>query len=189
MTETRKQATTKTTLKLMGVVVSMFVFAIWVMPPLYDVFCDITGLNGKTGGRYEAVESKIDLTRTVTVQFLATNNENMPWSFKPEIQSIKVHPGEEVEVRYLATNPTQQAMVAQAIPSVVPFRAAEYFHKTECFCFNQQPLDGGQSAALPLRFIIDQDVPKQVHTITLSYTLFDVTDRVTLASQQNNNAG
>ena len=73
-------------------------------------------------------------------------------------------------------------MVAQAVPSVVPFKAAEYFHKTECFCFNQQPLDGGENAELPLRFIVDQDVPKQVHTITLSYTLFDITDKLTLAS-------
>lgn len=185
MKVSRTQANSKTTAKLLAVAVSMFVFAIWVMPPLYDAFCEITGLNGKTAGQYEAVESKVDTSRNITVQFLATNNENMPWSFEPAMHSINVHPGEEVDVRYLAYNPTDQTMVGQAIPSVVPFKAAQYFHKTECFCFNQQPLDGGQRAELPLRFIVDQDVPEQVHTITLSYTLFDVTDRVTLASQPN----
>jgi len=169
--------------KLAAVVVGMFIFAVYVMPPMYDLFCEVTGLNGKTGGKYEATEVIVDTSRQITVQFLATNNENMPWAFKPQIQSIKVHPGEEVEVRYLANNPTASTMVAQAVPSVVPFKAAEYFHKTECFCFNQQPLDGGESAELPLRFIVDQDVPKQVHTITLSYTLFDITDKLTLASR------
>jgi cytochrome c oxidase assembly protein subunit 11 len=177
-----EQSNRSLTLKLVGVVVAMFIFAVYVMPPLYDLFCEVTGLNGKTGGRYQATESVVDTSRQITVQFIATNNESMPWAFKPQLQSIKVHPGEEVEVRYLATNPTSIPMVAQAVPSLVPFKAAEYFHKTECFCFNQQPLDGGESAELPLRFIVDQDVPKQVHTITLSYTLFDITDKLALAS-------
>ncbi len=168
------------TVRLLAIVVAMFVFAIWVMPPLYDAFCEVTGLNGKTGGKYQPVAAEIDTSREVKVQFLATNNEGMPWSFKPAQATIMVHPGEEVEVRYLATNPTGRDMVAQAIPSVVPFKAAEYFHKTECFCFNQQALGSGESAELPLRFIVDQDIPKQVHTITLSYTLFDVSDRVEL---------
>lgn len=182
MTESIKQSNRRLLAKLLATSVAMFVFAVYVMPPMYDLFCEVTGLNGKTGGPYQATEVVVDTSRTVTVQFLATNNENMPWSFKPQMQSIKVHPGEEVEVRYLATNPTSRTMVAQAVPSVVPFKAAEYFHKTECFCFNQQPLDGGEDAELPLRFIVDQDVPKQVHTITLSYTLFDITDKINLAS-------
>ena len=169
--------TTRLSLKLGGVVIGMFAFAIWVMPPLYDLFCEVTGLNGKTGGRYEAVEVKVDTSRTVKVQFLVTKNESMPWEFKPKMGSIEVHPGEEVEMSYIARNLTGGGMVAQAIPSVVPFKAAQYFHKTECFCFNQQPLQAGATAELPLRFIVDQDVPKQVHTITLSYTLFDVTEQ------------
>ena len=178
----RHRSTHRLTQKLTGVVVGMFVFAVWIMPPLYDVFCEVTGLNGKTGDQYQAVEVQVDRSRTVTVQFLAVNNEGMPWSFEPELSSVEVHPGEEMEIRYLASNPTTADMVGQAIPSVVPFKAAEYFHKTECFCFNQQPLLGGTSAELPLRFIVDQDIPAQVKTITLSYTLFDVTDRVSLAS-------
>ncbi len=155
----------------------MFVFAIWIMPPLYDVFCDITGLNGKTGGPYEAVKAEIDTTRTISVQFVATNNQNMPWDFGPVVQSIKVHPGEHVRIDYKARNPTGQTMVGQAIPSMVPFKASGYFHKTECFCFEQQALLAGESAVLPMYFIIDQEMPKHIKTITLSYTLFDVTDR------------
>jgi len=181
---TEQRSIAQQALRLLGVVVGMFVFAIWVMPPLYDAFCEITGLNGKTGGQYQAVEAAIDTSRQVRVQFLATNNESMPWQFSPEVASIKVHPGEEVEVRYIATNPTGRTMTAQAIPSLVPFKAAEYFHKTECFCFNQQALKAGESAELPLRFIVDQDIPKQVNTITLSYTLFDVTAEFALAQAE-----
>jgi cytochrome c oxidase assembly protein subunit 11 len=155
----------------------MFVFAIWIMPPLYDVFCEVTGLNGKTGSKYEAEVIEVDTSRKIKVQFLATNNESMPWSFAPEVTSMDVHPGQEMEIKYLATNSTQRAMTAQAVPSVVPFKAAEYFHKTECFCFNQQLLQAGESAELPLRFIVDQDIPQQVRTITLSYTLFDITNK------------
>jgi len=181
---TEQRSIAQQALRLLGVVVAMFVFAIWVMPPLYDAFCEITGLNGKTGGQYQAVDAAVDTSRQVRIQFLATNNEGMPWQFAPQMASIKVHPGEEVEVRYLATNPTDRTMIAQAIPSLVPFKAAEYFHKTECFCFNQQALSAGESAELPLRFIVDQDIPKQVNTITLSYTLFDVTADLALAQSQ-----
>lgn len=182
MNKSLKHSNVLVTLKLLGVVVAMFVFALYVMPPLYTLFCDITGLNGKTGGQYQATEIKVDTSRTITVQFVATHNENMPWGFKPMEFSMKVHPGEEREVRYLAQNPTANAMTAQAIPSLVPFSAVDYFHKTECFCFQQQALAGGESAELPLRFIVDQDIPAQVKTITLSYTLFDVTDRFALTA-------
>ncbi len=164
--------------KLGATVVLMFTFAIFVMPPLYDLFCEVTGLNGKTGSAYTGLVDGVDKTRTVKVQFLATNNENMPWMFKPEIQSIDVHPGEPTVVNYLAENPTQYKMVAQAVPSVVPFKAANYFHKTECFCFNKQPLAAGEHAEMGLSFIVDIDIPKHIHTITLSYTLFDVTEKL-----------
>ena len=92
--------------------------------------------------------------------------------------SVEVHPGEVMDTVFLAFNPTERDMIGQAIPSLVPFKAAEYFHKTECFCFNQQILKAGEKADLPLRFIVDPDIPKNVNTITLSYTLFDVTERI-----------
>lgn len=164
-------------IKLIAVVGFMFVFAIFIMPPLYDVFCEVTGLNGKTGDRYEAVEAKVDTSREVKVIFVATNNEGMPWQFGPEVKSVTVHPGEQTRVNFLAKNPTDRDMIGQAIPSLIPYKAASYFHKTECFCFNQQALLAGEEAVLPMYFIVDQELPKYIKTITLSYTIFDVTDR------------
>lgn len=159
---------------------AMFLFAIFVMPPLYDVFCEVTGIGGKTGGRYEAdvAVAGVDTSRTVKVQFVATNNGEMDWVFRPTVYEVKVHPGEPTPVTFYAKNTTDRDMVGQAIPNVVPNNAAQHFLKTECFCFNSQPLAAGEEAELPLVFIVDRDLPPAVHTITLSYTLFDVTDRV-----------
>jgi len=165
------------TAKLLLGAVAMFFFAIFVLPPIYDVFCEVTGLGGKTGGRYVATDAVIDESRTVRVQFVATNNGDMSWEFKPMTFEVEVHPGEPTPVKFWARNPTDKAMVGQAIPSVSPINAARYFNKTECFCFNQQPLAAGTDAELPLVFIVDPDLPSAVHTITLSYTLFDVTER------------
>ncbi|WP_049722987.1 cytochrome c oxidase assembly protein [Gilvimarinus polysaccharolyticus] len=169
--------TTRLALQLGLVGCGMFVFAIWIMPPLYDAFCDITGLNGKTGDKYQSVASKIDTSRVIDVQFIATNNDGMPWKFSPEIKQVSVHPGEQTRINYVAHNPTDKDMVGQAIPSLVPYKAVNFFHKTECFCFEQQALLAGKDAILPMIFIIDQDIPKHIKTITLSYTLFDVTER------------
>lgn len=175
----QKNSTPVICAKLGITVVMMFVFAIFIMPPLYDLFCDVTGLNGKTGDALSTDKANsfgVDTSRTIKVQFLATNNENMPWEFGPKITSVAVHPGEPTVINYMATNTTASDMVAQAIPSVVPFKAANYFHKTECFCFNNQPLAAGETTDLGLSFIVDIDIPKHIKTITLSYTLFDITE-------------
>jgi cytochrome c oxidase assembly protein subunit 11 len=165
-----------TAARLVGVAVLMFAFVFVVMVPLYDVLCDALGINGKTNGQaYTSVPAAIDESREVTVQFIATNNEEMPWEFAPTTTMMKVNPGAVNDTVFFARNPLPGAMVAQAIPSISPARAAEYFHKTECFCFNRQPLDGESSAELPLQFIVDQDLPRDIGTITLSYTIFDVT--------------
>jgi cytochrome c oxidase assembly protein subunit 11 len=166
-----------TATKLVVVAVMMFAFVFVVMVPLYNVLCDALGINGKTSGEaYTSVPAAVDESRTVTIQFVATNNEGMPWEFGPSTTAMQVHPGAVNDTVFYARNPMPQAMVAQAIPSVSPARAAEYFHKTECFCFNQQPLDGKTAADMPLQFIIDQDLPRDIKTITLSYTIFDVTE-------------
>jgi len=167
----------KLIVKLSAGAVVMFLFAMFVLPPLYDVFCEVTGLGGKTGGRYVATDAGIDESRTVRVQFVATNNGEMPWEFGPMIHEVRVHPGEPTPVKFYARNTTAMDMVAQAIPSVSPMNAARHFLKTECFCFNQQPLAAGEEVEMPLVFIVDKDLPKAVNTITLSYTLFDVTKR------------
>lgn len=168
-----------TTIKLIVVAIAMFAFVFVVMVPLYNVLCDVLGINGKTSGEaYTSVAAEIDESREITIQFVASNNEDMPWEFGPSVTMMKVHPGAANDTVFHAKNPTPKHMVAQAIPSISPSRAAEYFHKTECFCFNQQPLDGLTAAEMPLQFIVDQDLPKDIRTITLSYTLFDVTEMV-----------
>ncbi len=164
--------------RLLLVVVGMFGFG-FALVPLYDVFCDVTGLNGKTNAEaYVPASQLVDTSREVKVQFIATNNEDMNWDFKPEIFELRVNPGQQVHTTFYARNPGGELMVAQAIPSVSPGEAAEYFHKTECFCFNQQTLAGGEAIDMPLSFIVDRDLPRTVNTITLSYTLFDVTGSV-----------
>lgn len=164
--------------RLLLVVAGMFCFG-FALVPMYDLFCEVTGLNGKTNSEaYIPAAELVDTSREVTVQFVATNNEGMPWEFKPDTFKMTVHPGEQVNTTFFARNPRGEEMIAQAIPSVAPGRAAEYFHKTECFCFNQQKLEAGESVDMPLTFIVDRDLPSSVKTITLSYTLFDVTESV-----------
>jgi cytochrome c oxidase assembly protein subunit 11 len=168
-----------TVAKLVTTAVAMFAFVFVVMVPLYDVLCDALGINGKTSGEaYTAVQAGVDESRLITIQFVATNNADMPWEFGPAVTRMVVHPGASNDTVFHARNPLAQPMVAQAIPSVSPSRAAAYFHKTECFCFNQQPLDGETATEMPLQFIIDRDLPADIKTITLSYTMFDITDMV-----------
>jgi len=170
---------TSDVLRLVGVVIGMFAFG-FALVPLYDIFCEITGANGKTAGKYEQSEVQtVDTSRTVKVQFLANNNANMPWVFQPVVGSMEVNPGKLNVTNFYARNTTGSVGVAQAVPSVAPFHAAEYFHKTECFCFEQQQLDSGEKIDMPLRFIVDRDLPADVKTLTLSYTLYDITENYT----------
>lgn len=161
--------------RLLVVVVAMFGFG-FALVPLYDVLCQAFGINGKTAGQYLG-EQQTDDSRTVRVQFLATNAQGMVWRFEPQQTEIRVHPGASHEVRFVASNPTDRPMTAQAVPSVAPSRAAAWFHKTECFCFTQQVLQPGERIEMPVRFIVDRDLPADVHHLTLGYTLFDITAR------------
>ena len=175
-------APARTVRQLLLVVVGMFGFG-FAMVPLYDLMCEVTGFNGKTGGAYQAEETQtVDESRTVTIQFLANNNASMPWEFRPRVRKMTVHPGQMNAAEFYVRNVTGNTMVAQAVPSVTPFNAAEYLHKTECFCFEQQQLDEGEDLDMPLRFIIDRDLPAEVKTLTLSYTLYDVTEQTGLAA-------
>ena len=176
---TQQQLNNQLVKKLLFIVVGMFVFAVGIMPPMYDAICDITGLNGKTDNTPADAENAIvQEDRTVEVQFLADTDPAMIWDFKPNTFSMKVHPGEIHKVDFHVRNPSAKLIVGQAIPSVSPAQATPYFKKTECFCFNRQPLQAGTEAELPLVFIVDRDLPRAVNTITLSYTLFDITERV-----------
>jgi cytochrome c oxidase assembly protein subunit 11 len=168
----------KTIRQLLMVVVGMFGFG-FAMVPLYDIVCEVTGLNGKTAGKYVASEPQTVVEdRIVTIQFLANNNAEMPWEFRPKVRKMQVNPGKMNVAEFYVRNVTNEVMVAQAVPSVTPFRAAEYLHKTECFCFEQQQLANGEDLDMPLRFIIDSNIPEDVKTITLSYTLFDITEQM-----------
>lgn len=167
----------KTVKQLLIVVVAMFGFG-FAMVPLYDILCEVTGFNGKTAGKYVAAEPMEVQDRVVTVQFLTNNNANMPWEFRPKVRSVQVRPGEMNNAEFYVRNVTAETMVGQAVPSVTPFRAAEFLHKTECFCFEQQRLGEGEELDMPLRFIVDTDLPRDVKTLTLSYTLFDVTEQM-----------
>lgn len=164
-------------------VLGMFGFG-FALVPLYEVFCEVTGINGKTGGRYETTTTlHRDEDRVVTVQFIAQNGKDMPWIFQPEIRSMEVHPGESVVMNYIAENVTGQAMVGQAVPSLSPSIGTRYFHKTECFCFTQQVLEAGERVEMPVVFIIDPDLPEHVTRLTLSYTLYD--QKINVSSVQS----
>lgn len=172
-----KNNTIDLTVKLVMASVAMFVFVFVVMVPLYDVLCDALGINGKTSGRsYVAENIEVDTTREITVQFVTINNSGMPWIFEPSKVITTVNPGAMNDITFYAKNTTNKNMSAQAIPSVSPARASTYFHKTECFCFDKQDLTANTETHMPLRYIVDQNLPKDIQTITLSYTIFDITD-------------
>lgn len=154
--------------------VLMFGFG-FALVPLYEVFCEITGLNGKNFNDGAAVITEVDRSRTVKVQFVSTNAENMPWEFRPTERSIRVFPGEDRVTAFYAENPTGEWMVAQAVPSVTPSEAAPYLTKINCFCFERQPLEAGSNTEMPLVFVVDPKLPAHISTITLSYALFDLT--------------
>jgi cytochrome c oxidase assembly protein subunit 11 len=168
----------KTAAKLVVLAVAMFAFAVYVMPPLYYVFCDFLGIDPR--GSLVAVEQTqdmaVDTSRTIRVTFMATNNEEMPWEFRPNDAVIEVHPGEVAYTSYFARNTTDKHMISRTVPSFVPSSSAEYFKKVECFCFENQPLPAGESAEMGLQFYVDPNLPKNITNITASYTIFDITE-------------
>ena len=164
--------------KLLAGTIVMFAFAVFAMPPLYRLACDVLGIGPQEYSRYDQAAAAVDESRTVKVQFMATNHSNMPWVFEPGQFEVVVHPGQRSEVTYFAKNNTRHDMVAQAVPSVVPIQAVDYLHKIECFCFEQQPLAAGEEANMPLVFFVDPEIPDSIGTITLSYSVFDITSRV-----------
>ena len=180
--DTQQSNINKTVGKLCLMVLGMVGFVI-ALVPLYDLFCEITGLNGETGGPYTFDEAKAapDTSRLIRVNFLTNTNEGMVWKFWPEKGAVRVNPGAANTVSFFVKNTTDKVMVGQAIPSVVPGAAAEFFHKTECFCFEQQVLQPGEEMEMPMRFIVGHELPKNISSINLSYALFDVTDSVKVA--------
>ncbi len=169
--------------KLAVVAALMFGFG-YALVPMYRAICTALGVNVlalselQTSGEkdYDSKNTQVDLTRTITVEFDA--NVRGPWEFKPAQRSIEVHPGQLSTVMYEFRNIQNRTMVAQAIPSYAPNQAMPYFHKLECFCFSEQRLKPGESKQWPVVFVIDPKLPKDVKTITLSYTFFEVGGKV-----------
>ncbi|MGR5488246.1 cytochrome c oxidase assembly protein, partial [Vibrio alfacsensis] len=159
----------------------MFGFG-FALVPLYDIMCEALGINGKTNtvSAVQPVGMRADISRTIRVEFMAHINPDMPWTFKPETIYLDVHPGEVIQTAYLAKNNASQSLVGQAVPSVSPGTGAAYFNKIECFCFNHQPLDANGEAEMPLIFYIEPDIPESIHTLTLSYTLYNITSNASV---------
>lgn len=161
-------------LRLSTGALGMFGFG-FAMVPLYDALCDLTGFNGRSSNMVLAsdVTENPQTGRTVTVEFLTTVNGGGAWKFGAERQRLEVNPGRLYTVEFVAQNLQDRAVVAQAVPSVAPWNAAPHLRKTECFCFRQQPFAAGEAKRMPMRFMLDPELPAEVDTVTLSYTFFD----------------
>ena len=169
--------------KLAVIVLAMFGFG-YALVPMYRTICAALGINvlsvservtAGTGAARKA-STQVDLSRSITVEFDA--NSRGPWEFKPALRSLQVHPGEMATVMYEFRNVQDRTMAAQAIPSYAPMRASAHFNKVECFCFNEYILKPGERREWPVVFYIDATLPKDVTTITLSYTFFEVAGKV-----------
>ena len=153
----------------------MFLFG-FACVPLYRIACvHVLGikLDGQATDSAKVATLKTDPSRWVTVQFVATVNTALAWQFAPETVSMRVHPGALNEAWFDATNVAPDAIVGNAVPSIAPKTAAQYFNKTECFCFTEQTLKSGESRRMPVKFIVDPQLPKDVDTLTLSYTFYN----------------
>lgn len=155
----------------------MFGFG-YLLIPIYSVICELTGLNGKTETQpavaAPASPAEVDVTRSVRVEFIATVNTGLAWGFRARTPSVTVHPGAVTTIEYVAENTGAESIMGQAVASVSPGWAARYFHKIECFCFEKQTLEADEKRVMPVKFYVDPSVPKDLGTITLSYTFFEV---------------
>ena len=187
----------KLALKLLVIVAASFAFG-FALVPLYDVLCRMTGLNGKTsnspslssertlgfGGIQKTQtppSSRVDLNRVVTVEFVGTVMPGLQWDMQPLTSSLDLHPGELHQVLFRVHNRSDKPIVGQAIPSVTPGLAAQHFEKLDCFCFAQQTLAAGETRDMPLVFIVQPAIDKDIRTITLAYAFFNVADPKSLA--------
>jgi cytochrome c oxidase assembly protein subunit 11 len=149
----------------------------FALVPLYEVICDVTGYGDRTKLREAAtVVEAPDETRTVTIEFVSTAPTFGTWEFRPVLGTIEVHPGKLYEAKFLARNLRSEAVTAQAIPSVAPLKATQYFHKTECFCFTPQPFAASQERELVVRFVVDRKLPANIDRLTLGYAMYDLRD-------------
>ncbi|PKO24412.1 MAG: cytochrome c oxidase assembly protein [Betaproteobacteria bacterium HGW-Betaproteobacteria-8] len=169
--EERQEANRRLGLKLLWLVGGSILFAVSLVP-LYDVFCTVTGLNGKTQNTAAQSVAVVDENRWVKIEFTSSVMPGLSWNFHPQQNSIMVRPGKIETVLFEARNMTNQVVAGQAVPSVSPGSANNYLKKIECFCFVRQELQPGETKLMPLRFYVSPDLPEKVEAITLSYAFF-----------------
>ena len=155
--------------KLVFVTLLMFAFG-YALIPFYKKICEVTGINKD---KIVVSNTQMDPARWVTIEFDANIGAKLPWKFEPQTTSVRIHPGELKQVMYRVVNLTDRTIVGQAIPSYGPAQAGAYFKKIECFCFTQQTLKPFEERMMPVQFVVQNDLPKDVNTITLSYTFFE----------------
>jgi cytochrome c oxidase assembly protein subunit 11 len=161
--------------RLAVVALGMFGFG-FALVPFYDQICAAIGVNSLVERSEAPKNSQVDASRTVIIE-LDSNTRGLPWRFQPTVKSVTVHPGALTTVEYEVINVRDAAVTGQAVPSYGPAMAGEYFHKLECFCFQQHTLAAGETRRMPVTFIVDPKLPRDVATISLSYTFFEVAGR------------
>lgn len=171
--DTLQSANNKLVKRLVFTVVAMFGFG-YALVPLYDILCEVTGFTGRTGVVAAENIGELNSDRLVKVEFMGSTNSDLNWEFRPLIKSMEVHPGGIYEVKYFARNTGLVKTVGQARPSVSPTKASLYFSKTECFCFTNQSFEAGEDREMPVRFVVDDKLPREISTLTLSYQFFKV---------------
>jgi len=172
-----RSGNTRTFTKLIVATLAMFGFG-FAMVPFYYKICEVTGLN--SGDEQVLVKnSQIDASRWVNIEFDANTNQNLAWQFRPVHPFLKVHPGQLVQIEYEVVNNSGKTIVGQAVPSYGPARAGQYFKKIECFCFQPQTLAAGEKRRMPVMFVLDPSIEKELNTITLSYTFFTLDQKPT----------
>jgi cytochrome c oxidase assembly protein subunit 11 len=172
----RKRANRRLTRSLLVMTAGSFAFG-WALVPLYDVFCKVAGIgNAQAKAGVETAREAVDSNREVTVEFIADPATVGSFEFRPETASMRVHPGKLYDTQFYAKNLTGGRSVAQAVPSISPTVAAQYFHKTQCFCFSPQRFGVGEGRDMPVRFIVDASLPDNIDKITLAYTFYDRTE-------------
>jgi cytochrome c oxidase assembly protein subunit 11 len=178
-TAPKKNANRKLIKALLAMTAGSFAFG-WALVPLYDVLCRAAGIgNAEAKAGKAVVHEAVDPDREVTIEFLAQPASVGSFDFRPRVASMRIHPGKLYDTSFHARNLTAQAAVAQAVPSITPGGTAKYFHKTECFCFSPQKFAAGEGRDLPVRFIVDPELPRNVDKLTLAYTVYDATQSST----------
>ncbi|MCL7938999.1 cytochrome c oxidase assembly protein [Halomonas sp. ATCH28] len=169
-----REGVRRTVSRTLVVLAGMFAFA-FALVPLYDVFCEVTGLNGKTSNSAQMlVHEEVDTSRMVTVQFITRASAGLPWELDVQTRQVRVHPGQSNEVFFTFRNRGGDASQARAVPSVSPSEASVHLRKLSCFCFQEQRLEGGERLEAPLVFQLTRDLPADIKTVTLVYTLYPV---------------